>query len=141
MNEPPVGARIILYDGVCALCNGATTFILQRDYKCCFLFASMQGEFAANLLQAAGRDPNNLDTLYLVEDYKTPKQRILDRSTAALRIARELKGMWSWLTALQVVPRPLRDIAYNLVARFRYRLFGKHDQCVMPKPEWKARFI
>ena len=141
MREPPTGARIVLYDGVCALCNSATMFILQRDTAGQFLFASLQSQFATELLRAAGRNPTQLDSLHLVVDYKTPKQRILDRSDAALTIAHGLKRPWCWMSVLRFIPRCLRDSMYNVIARYRYRIFGKHESCVLPKPQWKERFI
>lgn len=141
MDEPKPGATIVLYDGVCALCNNAVTFILQHDPLGCIMFASLQGEFGTGLLLKAGLDPTRLDTLYLVQNYGTEKQRILERSDAALNIARLLNGGWRWLSLFLAVPRVLRNAGYDLIARNRYRLFGKHDQCVMPRKEWKARFI
>jgi predicted DCC family thiol-disulfide oxidoreductase YuxK len=141
MNEPPVGSCIVLYDGVCALCNGAITFILQRERRQDLLYASLQGDFAIRFLSANQRDPANLDTLYVIRDYGTSKQRLLERSDAVVHIARQLRSAWTLFSLLGVLPKNLRDWLYDRVARNRYRLFGKHDQCVMPKPQWKARFI
>jgi predicted DCC family thiol-disulfide oxidoreductase YuxK len=141
MKEPPAGATIVLYDGVCALCNGAITFILQRERRGTLYFASLQGEFGTRFLQTNGRDPANLDTLYLVANYGAKNQKLMDRSDAALNIARKLDGAWSLFALGLAVPRPVRNWFYDRVANNRYRMFGKHDQCVMPRPEWKARFI
>ncbi len=127
---------IVLFDGVCNLCNGAVQFIITRDRQGRFSFASLQSATGQARLRQFGLSTNALDTFVLVEG-----QKAYTRSTAALRIARRLPGAWRLLYALMVVPRPVRDWVYGLVARNRYRLFGRRDSCMMPTPELKARFL
>lgn len=133
---------IILYDGVCGLCNGLVQFLLKRDKEGRLRFASLQSDFAAQVLQRHGFDAKDLDTMHLIENYDQPDERVLQRSTAILRAGRELGGVWSFLAALgRVVPRPVRDVFYGLVARNRYRVFGKYDTCMLPDPNQRSRFL
>jgi predicted DCC family thiol-disulfide oxidoreductase YuxK len=125
---------VLLFDGVCTLCNGFVQFVIQRDPAGRFQFATLQSDAARRLLQAA---PQPLpDTLVLVEN-----GRMFLRSTAALRVARGLKFPWPLAFVLVVVPRPLRDWLYDIVARNRYRWFGRRDVCMVPTPELRARFL
>ncbi len=127
---------IVLFDGVCNLCNGAVQFIINRDAKNRFSFASLQSEAGQARLRQFGLATDAFDTFVLVEGGKA-----YTRSTAALRIARRLPGAWPLLYGLVVIPKPLRDWVYGLVARNRYRLFGRQDSCMMPTPELRARFL
>ncbi len=127
---PPV----IFFDGVCGLCNRFIDFVIARDRAGLFRFATLQGETARERLAGADLD---LNTMVLWEE-----QGILRKSTAAARILIRLGGVWGLCgTALRLVPRPLRDIGYSLVARNRYRLFGKKATCRMPTPAERARFL
>jgi predicted DCC family thiol-disulfide oxidoreductase YuxK len=138
----PGSNPIILYDGVCGLCNSLVQFLLKRDSDGRLRFASLQSDFATQVLQRHGFDPKDLDTMHLVENYDQPGERVLQRSTAILRAGRELGGVWSFLAALgRVVPRPLRDMFYGLVARNRYRVFGKYETCMLPDPNQRSRFL
>jgi predicted DCC family thiol-disulfide oxidoreductase YuxK len=133
----PETRAIVLFDGVCNLCNGAVNFIIERDPDGRFAFAALQSEAGRSLLAAHGRRfDGQPQTIYLVED-----GRLYDRSAAALRIARGLRGAWRAAWALILVPRPLRDLAYRLVARNRYRWFGRTEACRRPTPELRARFL
>ena len=132
---------IVLYDGVCGLCNRLTQFILKHDKHDRFRFASLQSEFAANILKRHGADPEDLDTVYVVVDYNKPGERLLARSDAILHIATELGGIWKLGGAGRVLPRPIRDAMYKLVARNRYRLFGKYESCMLPEPKHRAKFL
>ena len=133
---------IILYDGVCGLCNSLVQFLLKHDQEGRLRFASLQSDFAAKVLQRHDFDPKDLDTMHLVENYDQPDERVLQRSTAILRAGRELGGVWSILAVLgQVVPRPVRDVFYGLVARNRYRVFGKYETCMLPDPNQRSRFL
>ena len=141
MSEPapdPGAHPVVLFDGVCNLCNGAVQFILDRDPAGTFRFASLQSERAAALLRAHGLEPpaGDPESMVLIDG-----GRVYERSSAALRIARRLRGGWSLLYALVIVPRALRDAVYRVVARNRYRWFGKSDQCRVPTPELRARFL
>ena len=127
---------IVLFDGVCNLCNGAVQFIINRDPQGRFSFASLQSAAGQARLREFGLSTEAFDTFVLLEGGNA-----YTRSTAALRIARQLPGAWRLLYALMIVPRPIRDWVYGLVARNRYRLFGRQDSCMMPTPELKAKFL
>ncbi len=133
---------IILYDGVCGLCNRLVQFLLKHDRQGRLRFASLQSDFAAKVLQRHGIDPKDLDTLHVIENYEQPGERVLQRSNAILRAGRELGGFWSVsAVAAGVIPRPLRDVVYRFVARNRYRVFGKYDTCMLPEPNQRSRFL
>jgi predicted DCC family thiol-disulfide oxidoreductase YuxK len=133
---------IIVYDGVCGLCNRLVQFLLKRDKQGRLRFASLQSDFAAKVLQRHGIDPKDLDTLHVIENYEQPGERVLQRSDAILRAGRELGGFWSAsAAATKVIPRALRDVIYRFVARNRYRVFGKYDTCMLPEPNQRSRFL
>jgi len=133
---------IVFYDGVCGLCNRLVQFLLKRDNQDKLRFASLQSDFASKVLTRHGLDPSDLDTLHIVENYDQSNERVLNRSTAILRAARELGGLWSIAALLgSVVPRPLRDVFYNLVATNRYKVFGKYETCMLPEPRHRAKFL
>jgi predicted DCC family thiol-disulfide oxidoreductase YuxK len=132
---------LILYDGVCGLCNRLNRFVLARDPAGRFRFAALQSSLAREILTRHGRDPRDLDTLYLVLGRGRPDERLLRKSDAALWILRALGGPWRATAALGLVPRALRDLGYDVVARTRYRLFGRYDACPLPDPRHRARFL
>ena len=133
---------IILYDGVCGLCNQLVQFLLKRDREGRLRFASLQSDFAATVLQRHGIDPKDLDTLHVVENYNRSNERVLQRSNAILRAGRELGGLWSASSSIAgIIPRPLRDLVYRFVAGNRYRVFGKYDTCMLPDPKQRSRFL
>jgi predicted DCC family thiol-disulfide oxidoreductase YuxK len=126
---------VILFDGVCNLCNGFVQFVIARDPAGRFQFAALQSDSARRLL--ARLDGGALpDSVVLVDG-----GRVYTRSSAALRIARGLRFPWSLARALIIVPRPLRDWVYDLVARHRYQWFGRKDVCMIPTPDLRARFL
>ncbi|MBS1508813.1 MAG: DUF393 domain-containing protein [Bacteroidetes bacterium] len=127
--------KIILFDGVCNLCNASVQFILKRDKHRVFKFASLQSEFAEKLLIKLGY-PDRPDTIVLIDGDK-----IFVRSDATLTIARHLSGLWPACYILKVIPRFLRDFVYRIVAKNRYRWFGKSDHCLMPSSAFLDRFI
>lgn len=126
----------LLFDGVCNLCSGSVQFILKRDTRSRFRFASLQSDAGRRLMTDHGLDPDALSSVVLIEG-----GRAYQESTAALRIARHLPGAWKLLRVFTVIPRPLRDAAYRLIARNRYRWFGKTEACWLPTPELRARFL
>ncbi|MCK8485850.1 thiol-disulfide oxidoreductase DCC family protein [Paenibacillus sp. MBLB2552] len=138
MSEEPIkgNERVILFDGVCHLCQGAVKFIIKRDSAGRFRFASLQSQAGIRLLQAAGARVEALDSVVLIEHGIS-----YTRSAAALRIARGLRYLWPLLYALIIVPRGLRDAAYQFVAKHRYRWFGKDETCLVPTRELKERFL
>jgi predicted DCC family thiol-disulfide oxidoreductase YuxK len=127
---------VILFDGVCNLCNGFVQFVIARDSAARFRFASLQSNAASKLLDRHRVTTLLPDSIVLVED-----DRVFTRSSAALRIAGGLGFPWSLAYAGIAVPKPLRDALYDLVARHRYRWFGKRDVCMIPTPELRARFL
>lgn len=133
---------IILYDGVCGLCNRLVQFLLKHDREGRLRFASLQSDFAAKVLGRHGIDPKDLDTVHVVVNYDQPDEHVLQRSDAILRAGRELGGFYGASSSIaRVVPRPLRDIVYKLVATNRYRVFGKYDTCMLPDPGQRSRFL
>jgi predicted DCC family thiol-disulfide oxidoreductase YuxK len=135
------GRDVILYDGVCGLCNRVVQLVLRRDRAGRFRFASLQSEFAHAALARYGRDANDLDTLYVLVDHGGPNERLLGRSRAALHIHERLGGVWRLAALLHLMPTPLLDRAYAVVVRNRYRLFGRSETCLLPRPEDAHRFI
>ncbi len=128
--------RILLFDGVCNLCNGAVQFVIERDTRQAFKFASLQSEAGQSLLQRFQLPTEKFDSFVLVEG-----EKFYTESTAALRVTRQLPGAWSWLYAFIIVPKPIRDFVYRTIAKNRYRWFGIQESCMMPTPELKARFL
>jgi len=127
---------IILFDGVCNLCNGAVQFIIKRDRNEKFLFASLQSGFGKDQLKKSGLDPLSLQSILVIEG-----DSVFQRSDAALKIASRLDGIWSYFVVLILVPKMIRDGVYNFIARNRYSIFGKQDSCMIPTSELKTRFI
>jgi predicted DCC family thiol-disulfide oxidoreductase YuxK len=139
---------ILLYDGVCGLCNRFVQFILRRDRDAKFRFASLQSASAARILARHGVNPGtdlsanpssdaaNLDTVYVVLDHELPDESLLSRSAAVLFVLKQLPGFWRPVASLlQLLPKVVRDAAYNAVARNRYRIFGRQDVCALPTPD------
>jgi predicted DCC family thiol-disulfide oxidoreductase YuxK len=127
---------IILFDGVCNLCNGFVQFIIARDPAAHFRFAALSSDTARALLKESGVSEPIPDTVVLVED-----GRVYFRSDAPLRVARRLTFPWPLAAVFLVVPRFLRDRIYDFVASHRYRWFGKQDTCLLPTPELQNRFL
>ena len=133
---------ILLYDGVCGLCNRLNQFVLRRDADGLFRFASLQSPLADRILTRHGANPRDLDTVYVVVSYNQPNESLLPCSEAVIFVLKQLAGIWRPVGALLgLLPRWLRDWAYRLVARNRYRIFGRHDSCPLPSPEHRERFL
>jgi len=137
MSERP----IILFDGVCGLCNRLNQFLLKRDHNDRLRFASLQSRFARELLERHGLSAEDLDTVYVVLAHGTPEERLLWRSDAILYVVRQLGGVWEVAALGYFLPRFIRDRLYNLVAANRYRVFGKSDACMLPEPHQRTKFI
>jgi predicted DCC family thiol-disulfide oxidoreductase YuxK len=135
------GRHLILYDGVCGLCNKWLGQIIPRDPTGKFHFASLQSEVGRSLLTQYGKNPDLLDTIYVLEDYKSPSPRIRNRARAALFVIARLDSPWRFLKLFEVLPTFILDGVYSLIARHRYRLFGRYDQCLMPSADYSRRFI
>lgn len=127
---------VILFDGVCNLCNHGVQFIIARDPAQHFLFATLDSDAAQRCLQSTGLTAPLPDSMIVVEGTDA-----WIRSAAVLRIVRGLRFPWYLAYGLIIIPRPLRDWAYKMVARSRYRWFGKRDVCMVPTPEIRQRFL
>ncbi len=133
---------LVLYDGVCGLCNRLTQFILKRDRGDRFRFASLQGSLAREILGSYRRNADDLDTMYVVADHDGPSQRLLSRSEAVIHVLRALGVGWKMAgAALSLLPRSAADRVYAFVAARRYRWFGRHDSCPLPSPHDRAKFL
>lgn len=127
--------NIILFDGVCNFCNHSVQFIIKRDKKEIFKFASIQSNSGQEIV-GNFHVSENIDSLILVEGNKC-----YFKSSAALRICKNLKGVWKLLYCLLIIPKPLRDYFYDFIAKNRYKWFGKKDNCMLPSPEIRNRFL
>lgn len=127
---------VILFDGVCHLCDRWVRFVLERDRKGLFRFAPLQSTAAKDLLASHGLSEQFQDTVILFENGKCHT-----RSTAALRILRRLRGGWSLLYGLIIIPPFIRNSVYRWIARNRYRWFGKREECMVPDQKWAERFL
>jgi predicted DCC family thiol-disulfide oxidoreductase YuxK len=127
---------IVLFDGVCNFCNASINFIIDRDSGNNFRFAALQSETGRKLLEQHGYNNNILDSVVLIKN-----NRVYKKSAAALEIVRELNGLWPVLYIFKLLPSFILDILYNVIARNRYKLFGKADVCRIPTPQLKQKFI
>jgi predicted DCC family thiol-disulfide oxidoreductase YuxK len=132
---------IVLYDGVCGLCNRLVQFLLQRDTHDRFRFASLQSTLGQEIVSRHGADPLDLDTFYVVLDYGQPAERLLARSEGIIYALTALGGFWSIAGVGKALPKAVRDGLYNFVARHRYQVFGKHESCMLPEPKHRAKFL
>ena len=133
---------IILYDGVCGLCNHLIQFVLKRDRNDRFRFAALQSEFAGDVLRRHGVNPALLDTVYLLLNYSQPEERLSSRSDAGIQVLAELGGVWRALASIvKHLPRWIRDKIYTLIARNRYQLFGKYQTCQIPDEKYRRKFL
>lgn len=135
--ELPQDKKIVLFDGVCNLCNNAVIFIIEHDKKDVFRFASLQSEIGEKLVEDRGMDPEELHSIVLID----PGVAYYRKSTAALEISRELSGGYSLLKNFLFLPESLRDGIYNFVANNRYKWYGKKENCMIPTPELKSKFL
>ena len=136
-----MGTALILYDGVCGLCNRGVRFVLKRDRKGVFRFAALQSSTGRSILARHGIELDALDTFYVVSDFGMAGERTLSRSAAALYIAARLGGVWKAAAVFRILPSWLRDLAYDFIARNRYRIFGRYDTCPLPEERYRHRFI
>jgi predicted DCC family thiol-disulfide oxidoreductase YuxK len=137
----PVGRHLVLYDGVCGLCDHLVQFLLARDRRRVFHFAALQSAAGKSALERSGGNPAALTTFYVLADYRTGESRLFKKSRAALFVARSLGWPWRAAGLFGLLPTSILDFGYDLVARNRYRLFGRHEQCLLPRAEDRDRFI
>lgn len=128
--------KIILFDGVCNLCNSSVQFIIERDTENKFKFASLQSEFGQEFLQSHNFPTSEFESIILLDNNK-----FYTKSDAALKIGKELKGMKFISSALWIFPKFIRDFFYSIIAKNRYKWFGKKDNCWLPTPELKQKFL
>ena len=136
LTELPEGHGILLFDGVCNLCNGFVQFVIPRDPKGYYKFVSLQSETGKAILEQYGLSTDELSTVVLVENGK-----VYTHSGVALKIVKHLSGLWPLLQVFWIIPRFIRDAIYRWVARNRYKWFGKREACWMPTPELQSRFM
>lgn len=128
--------KIILFDGVCNLCNNSVTFIIKRDKKDIFRYAALQSEIGKELTKKFSIDASKTDSIILIDGKKA-----YVKSSAALRIARHLNGGYPLLYGFLILPAFIRNFFYDIIARNRYKWFGKKDSCMIPTPELKSKFL
>lgn len=136
MRIPAEEHPVILFDGVCNLCNGFVQFVIRRDSQGLFRFASLQSPAGAELLRQHGLQTDQLSTMVVVIGDRT-----FVRSDAALEVCSRLSWPWKWLAMLKALPSGLRNRGYDFLARNRYRFFGKRESCLLPTPELRKRFL
>jgi predicted DCC family thiol-disulfide oxidoreductase YuxK len=129
-------SRVILFDGVCNYCNAMVNFVIRKDRKGEIKFAAMQSPAGRALLIQHGIDPDNLRSFVFIDGDK-----VYERSDGMIAVARYLPGIWKAGTALRILPRGLRNSLYDFVAKNRYKWFGKKEQCMIPTPEVRSRFL
>jgi len=141
MQQPSANNPVLLYDGVCGLCNKSVQMILDHDERKEMRFAALQSDYGK---QVISRHPEleKVDSIVFVERKSgADTERVFIRSDAALRVASYLGGAWKLLLIFRIVPRPVRDFFYNLCAKYRYKFFGKYDSCMLPSPDVRSRFL
>lgn len=136
LNLPP-NKKIILFDGVCNLCDSAVQFVIQHDKKDVFRFTALQSELGQEILKHIGINPKNIDSIILYE----PGVAYYYKSSAAIQIARSLGGFLHFGTIFRIIPTAIRNRLYDYVAKNRYKWYGKKESCMIPTPELKAKFL
>jgi predicted DCC family thiol-disulfide oxidoreductase YuxK len=136
-----IGKTLVLYDGVCGLCNGIVRFLLRFDNRDQFRYAALQSEFAAEVVRKHGLNPAELDSVVVVTSFGQPDEGAHTKFDAVIASARDLGGIWRIGSLARVLPGWLRNRFYDLIARNRYRMFGRYDTCPIPKPEHRVKFV
>jgi len=127
---------ILLFDGVCNLCNGVVQFVIKYGSKNTLRFAALQSETGQQILKHFNLPKEDIFSVILVEN-----EKVYLRSSAALRMYKNMGGLWSLMYLFIIIPRPIRDAVYNLIAKNRYKWFGEKESCMIPTPELKSRFL
>ena len=128
--------RVILFDGVCNFCNSTVNFVIERDKKSIIKFAALQSDAGQQLLKQFNLPTSQFNSFIYIEDGK-----IFTQSTAALRVCKNLSALWPLMYGFIIVPKFIRDAIYKWMAKNRYKWFGKKDQCMIPSPEVRSRFL
>lgn len=137
MENLPENKKIILFDGICNLCDSTVQYIIKKDKKDVFRFVALQSEIGQQILKHIGIDPKQIDSIVLYE----PGTAYFYKSSAAIEIAKELGGFISLIGVFRILPEALRNSIYDYVARNRYKWYGKKDNCMIPTPELKSKFL
>ena len=137
MESLPKNKKIILFDGVCHLCNASVEFVIQHDKKDIFRFVAIQSDLGTAIIKHIGIDSKNIDSIVLYE----PGVAYYYKSTAALEIVKDLSGLFHYASLFRIIPTFLRNPIYDYVATNRYKWYGKQDSCMIPKPEMENRFL
>ncbi|TXC91255.1 thiol-disulfide oxidoreductase DCC family protein [Metabacillus litoralis] len=127
---------ILLFDGVCNLCNQTVQFIIRADKKELFKFTSLQSATGQSLLTKVQLPTSHFDSIVMIDN-----NQVYTKSTAALKVCKKLGGIWLFCYPLMLVPKPIRDAFYQMIAKNRYKWFGKSNHCMLPSPEIKKRFL
>ena len=133
----PEGKKIVLFDGVCNFCNASVRFIIKRDKKDTFRFASLESELGRKLTQERGINTSNIDSIVLID----PGNAYYIKSTAALEICKDLSNLYPALSIFLYLPEGLRNLVYDFIAKNRYQWFGKTETCPMPNPDEQSKFL
>nr|WP_121315084.1 thiol-disulfide oxidoreductase DCC family protein [Flavobacterium sp. 102] len=137
MADLPIDKKIILFDGVCNLCNSSVQYVIKRDPKDVFRFVPLQSELGLKIIKHIGIDTTNTDSIIMYE----PTKAYYYKSEAALKIINEFGGVYSLLQILTIFPKFISNTVYDYVARNRYKWYGKQEACMIPTPELKAKFL
>lgn len=132
---------ILMYDGFCGLCSKIIGFILKHDHEGVFRFAAIQDEFSKNHIRTHGKDPDRLDTFYVLVDMGRDSEKLLSHARASIYVLNRLGRFRVWLSCLGLLPDFILEATYRLISKNRYRIFGRNDSCMLSKPEWEERFI
>ncbi len=137
-NDVLKNKQLILFDGVCNLCNSSVLYVIKRDYENKFLFAPLQSNIAKSITTEYKIDTNKVDSILL---YNPKKQKVYSKSTAALQVAKQLNFPTKLMAIFLVIPAFVRNWVYDYVAKNRYKWYGKKETCMIPTPELKAKFL
>ena len=137
ITDLPKDKKIILFDGVCNLCNSSVQYVIKQDKKDIFRFASLQSEIGQKILKHIGISQRNIDSIIFYESGKA----YYYKSTAALEIAKNLGGFFTYGFIFRIIPKGIRNVIYDYVARNRYKWYGKQESCMIPTPELKSKFL
>ncbi len=142
-NHQPFSTSVVFYDGLCALCSRTVQYLLERDHHQLLKFAPLQGKTAKSLLE---RFPelgykSSLKSVIYIREFNSPEEKIFLRSTAVLSILYDIEAQSRWITVVHLLPGFLRNLIYNIVAKYRYQWFGKYDECWLPDFRWNERFL
>ena len=133
----PKNKKIILFDGVCNLCNSSINYVIDHDKQDVFRFVSLQSDLGETIQEYLGIENKSLDTIILY----VPNEAYYIKSTAAIKIMNEFLGFWKLMQVFLILPSPVRDLVYNFIAKNRYKWYGKQESCRIPTPELKAKFL